>query len=52
MQGKKGQFLRFGALDSISAVAVLIGVILIQKGDSTIGWLLVVLGILKQFSGR
>lgn len=54
MDGKRGQsHLRYelGSLDLISAIIVVIGVYLIQSGNGQIGGIIVVLGILKQFSG-
>ena len=42
----------FGDLDIISALVILLGIYLTQTGYNTIGWILIVIGILKQFSGK
>ena len=58
MNGKKGQVRRvsdiryeWGSLDLVSAGLFLVGLYLAQS-NSPIGWLLMGIGILKQFSGN
>jgi len=43
---------QWGALDIISAILVLVGVYISQQYESGLGWVIVVLGIIKQFSGK
>lgn len=52
MDGKRGQF-RFplGALDLVSAILVVLGMFLIQSGSPQLGWLFIIGGVFKQFSG-
>ena len=48
---KKGQ-LKWGSLDILSAILFLVGIYLTQTNYQTIGWILIGLAILKQFSGK
>jgi len=48
---KKGQRFNFGNLDIFSAGLFLVGIILVSQGNQ-IGWILIIIGIMKQFSGR
>jgi len=49
---KKGQFrIPWGALDLISTLIVILGIVVLSKGND-LGWILIILGIIKQFSGR
>ncbi|MBU0929610.1 MAG: hypothetical protein KJ623_00890 [Nanoarchaeota archaeon] len=49
---KKGEYRwEWGDLDLISAILVIIGVYLISK-NFDFGWIITILGVLKQFSGR
>ena len=53
MLDKKAQLrYNYGALDLVSAGLVLIGIYLVQTGNNKLGWLLIAIGILKQFSYR
>jgi hypothetical protein len=47
---KKGQ-IRWGNLDAISAILFLVGIFTLKE-NSLAGLILIVLGIIKQFSGR
>lgn len=49
---KKGQ-LRFnlGTLDLFSAALFFLGIILISEGNQ-LGWILIIIAFIKQFSGR
>lgn len=49
---KKGQFrISWGQLDLISAAIATLGVYVLSKGND-IGWILIIIGIIKQFSGK
>lgn len=54
MARKKSKWrIELGALDVVSAILILIGVYLTNTPDyATMGWVVVVIGILKQFSGK
>lgn len=49
---KKGQIrFNFGAVDGFSLIMLIIGLYLLNQNNN-VGWLMIILAFVKQFSGR
>ena len=49
---KKGQYrFNLGSLDLVSAIIFIIGISIVNKNEA-LGWILMIMGLLKQWSGK